>query len=130
MGKTIDIQRWQAPEVIRFQHYSIKSDVWSYGCLAWECCTLGATLYANITSEELLSRIRNGVRPEQLNFVYNDLYQLLLNCWQLNPQERPDFEEIAFHTRHLLLSPRHVLSFDRTETTIIPYYSPLLEVKN
>lgn len=39
--KTIDLIRWSAPEVLRFQHYSVKSDVWSFSCLMWECCSLG-----------------------------------------------------------------------------------------
>lgn len=40
-GHTIDLARWQPPEVLRFQHFSSKSEVWSFGCLMWECCCLG-----------------------------------------------------------------------------------------
>lgn len=128
--KQIDISRWMAPEVLRFQHHSTKSDVWSYACLAWECCTLGATLYANITSQDLLPRMKNGLRPEQPAFIFNDLYQLFLNCWQIEPSERPDFEEVAFNVRQALTSPRHCLSYDRLDNILIPYYLPLLELKN
>lgn len=42
--KTIDLLRWSAPEVLRFQHHSVKSDVWSFACLIWECCSLGKFL--------------------------------------------------------------------------------------
>jgi len=40
-GRTIDLSRWQAPEVLKFQHHTPKSDVWAFGCLIWECCALG-----------------------------------------------------------------------------------------
>lgn len=39
--KAIDLLRWSAPEVLRFQHYSVKGDIWSFACLMWECCSLG-----------------------------------------------------------------------------------------
>ncbi|XP_055387053.1 putative inactive tyrosine-protein kinase Wsck isoform X2 [Condylostylus longicornis] len=129
-GKSIDIIRWMAPEVIRFQHYSIKGDVWSFACVAWEICTLGATLYANVVSGDLFTQIKNGLRPEQPSFIFNDLYQLFLNCWQVEPNERPEFEEIAFNIRQILTSPRHALSYDRQEGLTIPYYLPLLEIQN
>lgn len=129
-SKKVDISRWLAPEVLRFQNYSPKSDVWSFACLAWECCTLGATPYANITSQDLLPRIKNGLRPEQPAFVYSDLYQLFLNCWQLEPSERPDFEDVAFNVRQVLTSPTHALSFRRDERVVLPYYLPLLEIHN
>lgn len=130
-GKKVDIARWLAPEVLRFQNYSPKSDIWSFACLAWECCTLGATLYANITSQDLLPRIKNGLRPEQPPFIYSDLYQLFLNCWQLEPSERPDFEDVAFNVRQVLTSPTHALSFRRQEDgAVLPYYLPLLEMHN
>ena len=127
--KSLDISRWLAPEVLRFQLHSSKSDAWSFACVAWECCTLGATPFANTPSQDLLARIKNGSRPEQPAFLYNDLYQLFLNCWQLESNERPDFEDIAFNVRQILTSPRHSLSFDRRSNMVIPYYLPLLELQ-
>lgn len=91
---------------------------------------IGATLYANITSQDLLSRIKNGARPEQPSFVYDDLYQLLLNCWEIDPSERPSFTELKTALKHLMTEPRHALSFDRRDGVVLPYYLPLLEIKN
>ncbi|XP_037956162.1 putative tyrosine-protein kinase Wsck [Teleopsis dalmanni] len=130
----VDITRWLAPETLRHQHYSTKSDVWSFGCVAWECCTLGGTLYANIAnSQQLLDAIKCGARPVQPDFVYQDLYQLLLNCWQLEPSERTTFDDIAYNVRQLMTSPKHALCFDRTPNNAIdtlPYYLPMLETLN
>lgn len=129
-GKTIDLSRWSAPEVLRFQHYSERSDIYSFGCLIWECCSLGGTLYPSINSSELIARIKAGVRPEQIPFVYEDMNQLLFNCWQLEPSERPSFSEISMTLRHFLSSPQHVLSFKRQDGYLLPYYLPMLEVQH
>lgn len=129
--KLVDLARYQAPEVLRYQHHTTKSDVWSFACLAWECCTVGGTLYSNVISVDLMARIRNGSRPEQTPFIFNDLYQLLLNCWELDASDRMDMEEVALTLRQMLqTSPKHVLSFDRHAGLTLPYYLPLLEIKS
>lgn len=129
-GKKIDICRFGAPEVLRFQHRCAKSDVWSFGCLIWECVTLGGTLYANISSNEIISRIKEGVRPERVPYIHNDMHQLLLNCWQIEPSERPTFSEITSILWQFLSSPQHILSFKRREGYTLPYYLPSLEEQN
>ncbi|XP_017020464.1 putative inactive tyrosine-protein kinase Wsck [Drosophila kikkawai] len=127
-----DHSRWLAPEVLRHQHHhSARSDVWSLACVAWECCSLGGTPYANVvaSSQQLLDAIRAAVRPAQPAYVYGDLYQLLLNCWQLEPSERSSCEDVAFGVRQLMTSPRHALSFDRVMGGLdtLPPYLPQLE---
>lgn len=129
--KLVDLARYQAPEVLRYQHHTTKSDVWSFACLAWECCTLGGTLYSNVVSADLMSRIRTGSRPEQTPFIFNDLYQLLLNCWELDAGDRLEMDDVAGTIRQMLhTSPKHVLSFERHDGLTLPYYLPLLEIKN
>jgi len=127
-----DHNRWLAPEVLRHQHHhSTRSDVWSLACVAWECCALGGTPYANAvaSNQQLLEAIRSAVRPAQPAYVYGDLYQLLLNCWQLEPSERSSCEDVAFGVRQLMTSPRHALSFDRVAGGLdtLPPYLPQLE---
>uniref|UniRef100_A0A1L8DKE7 Tyrosine-protein kinase wsck n=2 Tax=Nyssomyia neivai TaxID=330878 RepID=A0A1L8DKE7_9DIPT len=130
-NKIIDLTRFQPPEVLKFQNYSSGSDVWSFGCLMWECCTVGGTLFPSVPAVDLLGRLKNGVRPEQTPFLFDDLYQLMLNCWQLDSRERVTFTEIANSLHQMLAtSPRHVLDFDRRNRVTLPYYLPLLEIKN
>ncbi|XP_063699112.1 putative inactive tyrosine-protein kinase Wsck [Culicoides brevitarsis] len=130
-GKTIDTRRWDAPEVLKnINSHSTKSDVWSFGVLMWECCCLGATPYGNIVATDLLPRIRNGARCEQTPFMFDDLYQLLLNCWELDAKERPTFAEINNFLKQLMTSIEHALTFNRRDGIQLPYHLPLLEVKN
>lgn len=129
-GKRIDTSRFSAPEVLRFQHLCIQSDVWSFGCLIWECCSLGGTLFPSINSNELVSRIKEGARPERIPYIHNDMHQLLLNCWQIEPSERPTFPEITSLLWQFLSSPQHILTFRRPDGYTLPYYLPLLEEQN
>lgn len=126
-GKKIDLSRWYAPEVLRFQHISPQSDIWSFGCIIWECCSLGGTLYANVNANELIWRIKEGVRPERISYIHDDMQQLMLNCWQLEPNERASFSEITSTLWQFLSSPQHILSFTIQDHHELPRYLPLLE---
>uniref|UniRef100_A0A1A9WB42 Protein kinase domain-containing protein n=1 Tax=Glossina brevipalpis TaxID=37001 RepID=A0A1A9WB42_9MUSC len=135
--KKIDITRWSAPEILRYQQYSLKSDIWSFGVVAWECCTLGATPYNQLhNGKQLLDALLSGSRPAQPSFIYHDLYQMLLNCWTLEPSERTTFEDLTYNVRQLMTSPRHALCFDRQPehqdiniVDTLPFYMPLLEME-
>lgn len=56
---------------------------------------LGGTPYADVATCEVGSGVMRGQRLSQLHCVDDDLYQLMLQCWQLDLDERPTFQEIA-----------------------------------
>lgn len=124
----IDEERWHAPEVLRFQKFSHASDVYSLALILWEICCVGGTVYGSLATSDLLTRIKKGIRPEKYHFISEDLYQLLLNCWELDPNERCDFNDIVGQMKHLLLSPQYYLNYSLDGP--LPYYLPLLEVKH
>lgn len=126
---TVDMSRWSAPEMLRHQTFSRTSDVWSFGCLMWECCCLGATPYAKVTNvAELADHIKRGGRPERCGLFSDDMYQLMLNCWQLEPTNRPSLTDLAASLRDFLTSPRHVLTFNRRADVVVPPHLALLEM--
>ena len=43
-----------------------------------------------------------GQRLGQLQYVDDDMYQLMLECWQLDLDERPAFQEIAHVLENML----------------------------
>lgn len=42
--------KWTAPEAANFGHFTVKSDVWSYGILVFEIITYGETPYRGMCS--------------------------------------------------------------------------------
>lgn len=124
----IDEERWQAPEVMRFQKYSHASDVYSFALVLWEMSCLGGTVYGSITTSDLFVRIKKGMRPDKYPFISEDLYQLMLNCWELDPHERCEINEATGHLKQLQTSPHYYLNFNYDGQ--LPYYLPLLEIKN
>jgi endothelial-specific receptor tyrosine kinase len=124
----IDEERWQAPEVMRFQKYSHASDVYSFALVLWEMCCLGATVYGSLATSDLFVRIKKGLRPDKYPFISEDLYQLMLNCWELDPHERSEISDVSGHLRQFQSAPHHYLNFQHEKQ--LPFYLPLLEIKN
>lgn len=89
-----DYTRWTAAEIFNGHHHVSKSDVWSFACLVWEICVLGGTPYSSVPNNEIPERIVRGLRLVQMRYFSDDLYQLMLNCWQLDLDERPTFQDL------------------------------------
>ncbi|RZC35618.1 tyrosine-protein kinase Wsck, partial [Asbolus verrucosus] len=86
-----DYTRWTALEVFKGQSHNLKSDVWSFACLLWEICVLGGTPYGNFSNNEIPERVTKGLRLPQMQYFSDELYQIMLNCWQYE-QFYPDME--------------------------------------
>ncbi|XP_054829736.1 vascular endothelial growth factor receptor 1 [Eublepharis macularius] len=95
--------KWMAPESIFDKIYSTKSDVWSYGVLLWEIFSLGASPYPGIQiDEDFFSKLKEGVRMKAPDFATAEIYQIMLDCWQSEPNERPRFSELVKRLGDLL----------------------------
>ncbi|XP_066997163.2 putative inactive tyrosine-protein kinase Wsck isoform X2 [Anabrus simplex] len=97
-----DYTRWTAQEIFRSRHFVSKSDVWSFGCLLWEITALGGTPYVDVNSSDLPTRVTQGLRLPQIQLVGDDLYQLMIQCWQVDLDERPSFQEIVHILENML----------------------------
>ncbi|XP_060515988.1 putative inactive tyrosine-protein kinase Wsck isoform X2 [Cylas formicarius] len=101
-NKIPDYTRWTALEVFKSHQHHPKSDIWSFACLLWEVCSLGGTPYGNISdNNEIPQHIAKGLRLQQLKYVGDDMYQIMLDCWQLIPDERPAFLNLIESLQHL-----------------------------
>ena len=94
-GQEPDMTRWTAQEAFKSNNYVWKCDVWSLGVVFWECLTLGATPFIEIPTKEVPMRVMRGMRLHQPSYVSEELFELLLECWQVDLDERPTFEEIV-----------------------------------
>ncbi|CAG5897489.1 unnamed protein product [Menidia menidia] len=96
---------WTAPEHLRKDGVSQKGDVYSYGIIAHEIVTRRSPFYSQYCSNtaEKIYRVQNPrnnmlFRPD-LNFENAsereiELNMLIKNCWDEDPDRRPDFKRI------------------------------------
>ncbi|KAM0726906.1 Discoidin domain-containing receptor 2 [Formica fusca] len=111
--------RWMAWESIFLGKYTTKSDVWAFAVTLWEILNLGRRVpYEHLSDEEVVQSLRqlhhaadcNNVNPEDdckedsgNVFDYlprptassKDIYDLMLECWRREENERPTFREIS-----------------------------------
>ncbi|XP_038064848.1 fibroblast growth factor receptor 3-like [Patiria miniata] len=83
--------RWMAPESLLSNMYTSKSDVWSFGVLLWELVTLGSHPYPGMSSQKVIDEIKQGYRLPKPEHCSDNIYQIMKDCWQEKPEDRPDF---------------------------------------
>ena len=96
-GGTCFAIRWTAPEGINFYQLSIKSDVWSFGILLWELVTKGSLPYPDMTNGQVCIAVIEGYHMPEPKDCPEPLYEIMLDCWKLNDDERPNFNNIRHH---------------------------------
>lgn len=84
--------KWTAPEAAIYNKFSIKSDVWSFGVVLTEIVTHGRTPYPSMTNQEVLYQVSRNYRMPKPMDCDDKLYQIMLNCWRHEPEDRPTFE--------------------------------------
>lgn len=96
--------RWTAPEAIFRRKFTVSSDVWSYGVLLWEIMTYGQTPYDEMDNQELLDKLDDGYRLEKPHNTPDEVYKLMLECWNEDHIQRPTFAVIESKIEELLQS--------------------------
>ncbi|GMT27429.1 hypothetical protein PFISCL1PPCAC_18726, partial [Pristionchus fissidentatus] len=86
--------RWMAPEALERYHFSVESDVWSFGVLLFEIITLGGSPYPDWPAVELLSRLKTGERMQKPEACSDGFYKIMMSCWRGIPSDRSSFEQI------------------------------------
>ncbi|PIM99147.1 Tyrosine kinase [Handroanthus impetiginosus] len=86
--------QWMAPEVLRNEPSTEKSDVFSFGVILWELMTERIP-WSNLNFLEVVGVV--GFMDGRLDLPENidpQVSSLISQCWRSNPEDRPSFEEI------------------------------------
>ncbi|GMS96634.1 hypothetical protein PENTCL1PPCAC_18809, partial [Pristionchus entomophagus] len=86
--------KWMSPEAIDKYFFSTAADVWSFGVLLYEIVTLGGTPYAGWPAAELLTRLKRGERMDRPENCSEKLFEVMCNCWEAQPSDRPTFTQL------------------------------------
>ena len=103
---------WLSPEVLTYQNFSVKSDVWSFGILAFEVFTLAAVPYRSIglksmdevkqfvksgktlTFEDCIKSQRQVENFDEKSICPEPLFEEVEKCWKFEPADRPQFSAL------------------------------------
>eukprot|EP01102_Stenamoeba_stenopodia_P012134 TRINITY_DN3792_c0_g1_i2.p1 TRINITY_DN3792_c0_g1~~TRINITY_DN3792_c0_g1_i2.p1 ORF type:complete len:732 (-),score=135.02 TRINITY_DN3792_c0_g1_i2:82-2277(-) len=84
---------WTAPEVLKCEPYTEKSDVYSYGIVLWELMTRKDP-YEGLNRNYVTVGVIGGLRPEMLPHIPASVQELIRDCWDTDPDKRPTFKQI------------------------------------
>ncbi|KAL1426125.1 hypothetical protein MTO96_018507 [Rhipicephalus appendiculatus] len=96
--------KWMAPESLEKGIYNHKTDVWSYGVLLWELMTRGVTPYPEVDNWDIVNFLKQGRRMQQPSYCPDELYDIMLQCWQDDPKRRPSFAHLVTDVSNVITS--------------------------
>ncbi|XP_038065705.1 tyrosine-protein kinase Mer-like [Patiria miniata] len=116
--------RWMALESILDDVYTAESDVWSYGVLLWEIVTLGARPYPAMTANVMIGKLQSGYRMPKPQHCQQELYAMMLRCWDDDPDNRPTFTMISAELEKYINKGKEFISIKDFQRTV---YEVVLE---
>lgn len=80
---------YMSPEICAAERYTLKSDIWSLGCIIYELCAREPPFNAK-SHFQLVQKIKEG-KVASLPRVYSgELFSVIRDCLKVNPDQRPD----------------------------------------
>lgn len=87
--------KWMAYESIADHLFTAKSDVWAFAIVCWETFSLGSNPYPGIqTDEHFHKKLKDGYRMDRPEKCPKCIYDIMTECWHIDPDKRPTFDEI------------------------------------
>ncbi|XP_042352322.1 NT-3 growth factor receptor [Plectropomus leopardus] len=93
-GHTMLPIRWMPPESIMYRKFTTESDVWSFGVILWEIFTNGKQPWFQLANNEVIECITQGRVLERPRLCPKEVYDMMLGCWQREPQQRLNIKDI------------------------------------
>ncbi|KAK2570254.1 Tyrosine-protein kinase receptor torso [Acropora cervicornis] len=112
--------RWLSIEAMRERIYSTASDVWSFGIVLWEICTLGGFPYPTINDRDLLEFLLDGNRMDKPENCTDEIYEIMLACWSRDSEERPSFQSLSKQLLDMQKRERPYVNVDPSQDLTLP----------
>lgn len=93
--------KWTAPEALKQGKFSNKSDMWSFGILLWEIYSFGRVPYPRIPLADVVKHVEKGYKMEAPEGCPPEVYEIMRQTWDLQPDKRPTFREVKAKLAHL-----------------------------
>ncbi len=105
---------YMSPEICAAEKYTLKSDIWSLGCIIYELCTREPPFNAK-THFQLVQKIKEG-KIAPLPAIYSsELFAIIKDCLRVNPDRRPDTAMLLnLPVVRLMRKEKEVVEFSRT----------------
>lgn len=105
---------YMSPEICAAEKYTLKSDIWSLGCIIYELCSREPPFNAK-THFQLVQKIKEG-KVAPLPEIYSpELNQVIKDCLKVNPDRRPDTAQLLnLPVVKLMRKEKEVVDFNKS----------------
>jgi len=114
--------RWTAVEVLEGKAFTSSADVWSYGVTIWEIFSMGKLPFSWLSNKEVTEQVPVGERLSKPEKCPDQVWNLLVKCWNKDPNSRPSFVQIIHELREVKdqISDKveHSSKFEKNETPV------------
>ena len=91
----VGTMRYMAPEIAKCKVYGLSTDVYSFGIILWEVCTLKKPFY-KLTKKDFQEKVIFGsIRPKIPCSWPSYLCDLATKCWAADAADRPKIENVV-----------------------------------
>ncbi|KAK1833160.1 G2-specific protein kinase nim-1 [Podospora conica] len=105
---------YMSPEICAAEKYTLKSDIWSLGCIIYELCAREPPFNAN-SHFQLVQKIKEGKVPPLPNHYSPELNAVIRDCLRVNPDRRPDTASLLnLPVVRLMRKEKEVVDFSKT----------------